>query len=818
MRCSECRAEGIPGKKFCAECGSPLSNRCSNCGSDNAPDAKFCADCGNALGRYLGSEVAKPSTEALSGIRIAAERITSDATDGERKMITALFADIQGSTALIEHLDPEEGRAIIDPALRIMVDAVRRYEGYVVQTTGDGIFALFGAPLAYEDHPQRAVYAALQMQQGLRELGRSRGALGWSALEARVGVNTGEVLMRMVETGEKTEYTPIGLTAHLASRLQTVATAGSVAVSEPTRELVEGYFELRALGRVAIKGISDPVNMYEVTGLGPLRTHFELSLRRGLTKFVGRQSELEQMKGALEMAQAGCGQIIAVVAEAGTGKSRLFYEFKAMLPAQWKLLEAYSVSYAKASAWLPVLELLRPYFGIQDEDRLTTRREKVQAVFAALDPALNDALPYLFGLLGIVEGTDPLAQMDPQIKLRRTLDAIKRLVLRESLNQPVVVIFEDLQWIDEQTQALLDLLADSSAGARLLLLVNYRPEYHHEWSGKGHYTQLRLDPLSGEAAAAILTALLGEGSELETLKRLIGERTGGNPFFIEETVQALFDEGVLMRSGAVKVTRSLSELRLPPTVQGILAARIDRLSSEQKELLQTLAVIGRESPLGLIREVISTADAPLERILADLRKAEFIYEQPALADAQYIFKHALTQEVAYSSMLIERRRMVHGRIGAALEKLYADRIEDHLADLAHHFARSADTAKAVEYLLKAGQSAVQRFASREALGRLETGLKLLESLPAGPARDEQELTFRVAMLRPLIVARGPATADKELNLKRAQEYAIEPERLQRSSVGFSAACGAIILLSPVLRWPTAWPANFSRWASSETTT
>ena len=490
------------------------------------------------------------------------------------------------------------------------------------------------------------------MQRELREHGERRAALGHPTLEARIGVNTGEVVVRTVETGGRVEYTPIGHTANLASRLQTIAAAGSIAVSEHTRRLVEGYFELRALGPKVIRGISEAIEVYEVTGLGTLRTHFELSTRRGVTKFVGRESELDQMRRALELAMGGQGQMVAVVAEAGTGKSRLYYEFKATLPGECKVIEAYSVSHGKASAWLPVLELLRKYFGIADGDDAATRREKVSAALIALEPALSDATPYLFGLLGIVEGVDPLAQMDPQVKKQRTLDAIKRIVARESLKQPLVVIFEDLHWIDEQTQALLDLLADSIANARVLLLVNYRPEYRHEWGNKSHYIQIGLKPLGPENAEELLTALLADAIELQPLKRLIIERTGGNPFFIEEMVQALFDEGALVRNGVVKITRSLSQLRLPPTVQGILAARIDRLSAQQKELLQTMAVIGRESPRALISEMTAMAEAQLERMLAELRAAEFIYEQPGLADTEYVFKHALTQEVAYNSLLL----------------------------------------------------------------------------------------------------------------------------------------------------------------------
>jgi class 3 adenylate cyclase/predicted ATPase len=755
--------------------------RCPKCGVENSDAKRFCGDCGVALTAATEGPTSRPV------VSIAPSSVPgAELPEGERKTVTALFADIKGSTALMEELDPEEARAIIDPALRIMIEAVKRYDGYVVQSTGDGIFALFGAPAAYEDHPQRGLYAALQMQRELREHGERRAAGGHAALYARIGVNTGEVVVRTVETGGRAEYTPIGHTANLASRLQTIASAGSIAVSEHTRRLVEGYFELRALGPTAIRGISEAIEVYEVTGLGTLRTHFELSTRRGLTKFVGRESEIEQMRRALQMALSGHGQMVAVVAEAGTGKSRLYYEFKATLPAECKVLEAYSVSHGKASAWLPVLELLRQYFGIADGDDAATRREKVTAMLATLDPALQDTLPYLFGLLGIVEGADPLAQMDPQVKRQRTLDAIKRMVLRESLGQPLVVIFEDLHWIDEQTQALLDLLADSIANARVLLLVNYRLEYRHEWGNKSHYAQIGLKPLGRENAEELLEALLENAIELQPLKRLIIERTGGNPFFIEEMVQALFVEGALVRNGAVKVTRSLSQLRLPPTVQGILAARIDRLPAEQKELLQTMAVIGRESPRALIVTMSATAETQLERMLAELRAAEFIYEQPLLADSEYIFKHALTQEVAYNSLLIERRKQLHELTGQAIESIFAGQVDDHLTQLAHHYSHTDNIEKAIEYLGRAGQQAIQRSANADAITSLKAALNLLQKLPDGSELIQRELLLQLTLGQALIPLKGWAAREVERAFARSRELC---ERLGDPAGLFTALFG-----------------------------
>jgi predicted ATPase/class 3 adenylate cyclase len=759
---------------------------CAKCGAENRAGARFCDTCGVALAETSSES---PAPSAAGAIRVNQESALAELPEGERKTVTALFADLKGSTELMEDLDPEDARAIIDPALRIMVEAVRRYEGYVVQSTGDGIFALFGAPAAYEDHPQRALYAALQMQHELREHRQRRAAEGSHALDARVGVNTGEVVVRSVEIGGKVEYTPIGHTANLASRLQTMAPVGSIAVSEHTRNLCEGYFELRAIGPMAVRGISEAINIYEVTGLGSLRTHFQLSTRRGLTRFVGRERELAQMQRALELALSRHGQVVSVMAEAGTGKSRLFYEFKARLPLTCKLLEAYSVSHGKASPWLPVLELLRGYFDIRETDDAAARREKVRAALGALHPALNETLPYLYVLLGIQGTPDPIAQMDPQSKRQRTLDAVKRIVLGESLKQPVVVIFEDLHWIDEQTQTLLDLLVDGVANTRVLLLFNYRPEYRHEWTNKSYYSQLELDPLGQSEGTAMLTALLGESVELNPLKRLIAERTGGNPFFVEEIVQALFDEGALVRNGTVKVTRSLSQLRLPPTVQGILAARIDRQPSEHKRLLQTLAVIGRQSSRGLLRQVASHPDRQLERMLVDLQAGEFIYEQPATTGVEYVFKHALTQEVAYNSLLIERRKQLHERAGKALESLFAGQLDDHLTQLAHHYSHSDNLTKAVEFLGRAGQQAIERSAYPNAISSLNSAIDLLQNLPDTAERIQREVGFQLALGSAFFAVRGWAAPEAGRAHTRARELCErlgDPPELFRALLGLWA--------------------------------
>ncbi len=592
-----------------------------------------------------------PQSPATYTPRHLAERIRAEqsaleargSTDGERKTITALFADLKGSTALIEGLDPEEARALIDPALQLMMDAVHRYEGYVAQALGDGIFALFGAPIAHEDHPQRALYAALRMQEEMRRYGDQVRLKHGVPLAMRVGVNTGEVVVRSIRKDDlHTDYVPVGHSTNLAARMEQMATPGSILITEYTRKLVEGYFEFKALGAAEIKGVEEPLHVYEVLGAGPLRTRLQVAMRRGVTRFVGRQRELEQLQQALLHAKAGHGQIVGVMGEPGLGKSRLFYEFKLTSYSGSLVLEAYSVSYGKASPYLPLIELLKSYFQLHPQDDERQRKEKITGKVLILDRSLEDTLPYLFALLGVEEQPSPLQQMDPQIRRRRTFDAIKKLFLRESLNRPLILIFEDLHWIDTETQEFLDTLSESVASARCLLLVNYRPEYRHEWGQKTYYTQLRLAPLGKAEAEELLTFLLGNDASLTALKQLILDKTEGTPFFMEEVVQTLAEEGVLSgERGQYRLEHAPSALHISPTVQGVLAARIDRLAADEKALLHQLAVIGRQFPLSLVRQVVTQPEEALYHLLSSLQRKEFLYEQPAFPEVEYIFKHGV---------------------------------------------------------------------------------------------------------------------------------------------------------------------------------
>jgi predicted ATPase/class 3 adenylate cyclase len=771
MHCPNCGSENRVGAKFCNECATPLPVRCSACGAENRAGAKFCDECAAPLVQQPSIlRVFDPSPISYTPLhlteRILAEQAAMEArgsADGERKTITALFADLKGSTALIEGLDPEEARAIIDPALRLMMDAVHRYEGYVAQALGDGIFALFGAPIAHEDHPQRALYAALRMQEEMRRYADTLRAQGHSPLLLRVGLNTGEVVVRSIHKDDlHTDYVPVGHSTNLAARMEQLAAPGSILITEQTHRLTEGYFEFRALGKTQIKGVEAPLPIYEALGAGPLRTRLQVAARRGLTRFVGRYAETDQMKRALEQAKAGHGQIVGVMGEPGVGKSRLFYEFKLTSHSGCLVLEAFSVSYGKASPYLPLLELLKSYFQIASHDDERARREKVLGKVLGLDRTLEDTLPYLFTLLGIEDPAASLQQMDPQIRRRRTFEALKKLFLRESLNQPLILIFEDLHWIDSETQGFLDTLSESIASAKILLLVNYRPEYRPEWGQKTYYTQLRLAPLGREEAEELLSVLLGSAPSLKALKQRILEKTDGTPFFMEEVVQTLAEEGVLVgERGTYRLEKAPTELHLSPTVQGVLAARIDRLAPEEKGLLQQLAVLGREFPLSLARHVVSQPEEQFYRLLSSLQHKEFLYEQPAFPEVEYLFKHALTQEVAYGTVLQDRRRALHERTAQAIEALYHFTLEDHYSELAHHYSRTENAHKAVRYLHLAGQQAAQRSANTEAVALLTEAVALVHQLPATPEYVQQELTLQTTLGPLLLATKGYGAPETE---------------------------------------------------------
>src|SRR5262245_19793840 len=585
------------------------------------------------------------------------------------------------------------------------------------------------------------------MQAALRRYGEGVRRSQGLEMHMRVGLNSGEVVVRTIRNDLHMDYSAIGRTTHLAARMEQLAPPGGIRLTSATLRLVDGLVQVQALGQFPVKGLPEPVEVFELTGASAVHRRLQAVAVRGLTRFVGRQHELETLRQALERAAAGHGQIVAIVGEAGVGKSRLVYEFtQSDVPRTWLILEGASRSYGKATPYLPVLDLLRRYMHLEERDEARTIRAKVTGHVLTLDAALQDIIPALLALLDVAPDDSSFLQLDPAQRRQRTLEALKRLLLRESQVQPLLLVFEDLHWIDAETQALLDSLVGSLPTARLLLLVNYRPEYQHGWGSKTYYAQLRLDPLPPAIAAEVLAALLGDDASLAPLTQLLMARTEGNPFFLEESVRTLVETGMLVgEGGAYRVAQALPTIQVPATVQAVLAARIDRLSSEEKRLLQTAAVIGTEVPLPLLQAIAELPEVVLHRGLAHLQAAEFLYETRLFPEQVCTFKHALTHEVAYGGLLHERRRMLHAQITETMERMVGDRVTEQVERLAHHALRGEVWDKALSYCRQAGEKALARSARREVLEYFESALSVLQRLPETRATHEQAIDLRLAL-------------------------------------------------------------------------
>jgi class 3 adenylate cyclase/tetratricopeptide (TPR) repeat protein len=753
MQCPACRHENPAKAKFCLECGARLVVSCSSCRTELPPSAKFCLECGERVtpsGAAIVSSSASP--EAYTPKHLAERILTAKAAlEGERKQVTVLFADLKGSMELLADRDPEEARKILDPVLAHMMDAVHRYEGTVNQVMGDGIMALFGAPIAHEDHAVRACYAALRMQDSVKRYAEEAWRAHGVTVQIRVGLNSGEVVVRAIRNDLHMDYTAVGETTHLAARMEQAARPGTVLIAPATFHLVEGFVAVKSRGPVPVKGRSELVEVYELSGIGPVRTRLQAAARRGLTRFVGRNAEIEVLRRSLERAGAGHGQAVAIVGEAGVGKSRLTWEFtRSHHTDGWLVLKSGSVSYGRITPYLPVIELLKTYLGIQERDDQREIRERVAGKLLTLDRTLEPLLTPLLALLDVPVDDAAWGALDPPQRRQRTLEAVKRLLLRENQVQPLLLLFGNLHWIDSESQALLDDLIESLPTARILLVVSYRPEYQHAWGSKTYYTQLRIDPFPPESAEELLTALLGQDESLETLKRLLIERTEGNPFFLEETVQTLVETKMLVGDrGAYRMTKEQDVWPIPPTAQAILAARIDRLPPEDKRLLQAASVIGNHVPFTLLQAIADVPEDSLRRGLTNLQAAEFLYETSVFPDLEYTFKHALTHEVAYATVLHDRRRALHARIVETIEELYPDRLAEQVDRLAHHAFRGEVWEKAVTYLRQAGAKALAHSAYREAVSCFEQALTALHPLPDTRQKIERGIDLRLDLRQSL---------------------------------------------------------------------
>jgi class 3 adenylate cyclase/tetratricopeptide (TPR) repeat protein len=700
VRCPACGRENPEGAKFCGECAAPLAQAavCAGCGASNPAGQKFCNECGSPIAPVRETRAPRVSTPSHLAEKILDSKRS---LEGERKLVTVLFADVKGSMDLAAAIDPEDWRGIMDRFFSLLCDGIHRFEGTVDKFTGDGIMALFGAPIAHEDHAHRACYAALQMKDALAayagDLRREQGL----SFSVRMGLNSGEVVVGAIGDDLEVQYTAIGHTVGLAQRIEQIAEPGKAYVTERTAALVSGYFDLRDLGAFELKGVPGTLGVFELAGVGGARTRLDVARAKGLSRFVGRDEEAAGLERAFEQALADQGQAIGVAGEAGVGKSRLCFEFlERCRTREVGVYEGHGVAHGKSVPLLPILEWWRDYFHITDGDDDRTAREKIAGRLLLIDENFKDALPLVFEFLGVPDPARPAPRMNPEARQRQLFGAMKRLVRGPQRREPVVVLLEDLHWFDPASEAFLENFVDAIPGTPTLVLTTFRPEYRASWMRKSYYRQLPLTPLGPEAMAELLHHLLGAHPSLDGLPELVRERTGGNPFFIEEVVQALVENGSLEGDeGAYRLARPIEELAIPPTVQAVLAARIDRLAEREKLVLQTAAVVGSEFSEPVLARVVHRDD--LSAALSALVRAEFLYEEALYPEAEYAFKHPLTQEVAYGSQLAERRAATHAAVARSIADLDSDKLDERAALLAHHWEHAGEALEAARWSSRA---------------------------------------------------------------------------------------------------------------------
>ena len=719
MQCPHCHSDNPERAKFCLECGGRFDGVCPRCGARLPSTAKFCMECGAPVEGNGSDSGAGP--RAAAGIGKARERSTprsytpkhlaeriltsKSAIEGSRKQVTVLFADVKESMSLAESVDPEEWHSILNEFFTILAHGVHKFEGTVNQYTGDGIMALFGAPIAHEDHAQRACYAALELTEELeRYADRLRRTKGLN-FSVRMGLNSGEVVVGKIGDDLRMDYTAEGHAVGLAARMESLAAPNKVYLTEYTAALVDGYLDVRDLGVFDIKGVSRPLHVYELEGVGTFHSRLDASRRRGFSRFVGRDAELELLERAIEDVAGRNGQAVGIAAEAGSGKSRLCYEFAERCRARGiDVFEAHCVPHGRLIPFLPIVELLRGFFRITADDDDRSARERVAGKILLLDEALKDGLPFMFEFMGIADPERSAPDVDAEIRRRLMYACMEKMLACDEDCRPDVIVFEDLHWIDEDSAKVLDEIVAMLPRTRTLLLMNYRREYRPGWGRDRPFREITLDPLGSEAIDALLADLLGSDPTIAGLAERIRGHTAGNPFFTEEVVLALADAGTLIGArGAYRLGGPVSELILPATVQGILGARIDRLPEEDKGVLDTAAVIGKEFDEAVLRSVTQLAPDALGSSLARLEEADFVHEKSRRPQQSWGFEHPLVQEVAYRSQLAEHRRGVHRRVAEALAELYADRIEEFLALIAHHWWQAGEPLQAARWRSRAAE-------------------------------------------------------------------------------------------------------------------
>ena len=757
MKCPKCQAENSDDAKFCNECGNKLELACPKCGKLSPLGSKFCNECGHNL--ILPSE---PSPKDLSfdekldkiqkylpeGLT---EKILSQRSkiEGERKQVTIMFCDMEGFTALVEKLGSEEAYTFMDQVYEILIHKVHDYEGTVNEMTGDGIMGLFGAPIALEDAPQRAIRSALAIHREMAKFNervkQEKGDL--LPVKMRIGINTGPVVVGTLGNDLRVEFKAVGDTVNLASRMEGLAEPGTTFVSKETFKLTEGLFRFEALGEKQIKGKEKPVAIYRAIAPSTRRTRFDVSAERGLTLFVGRERELEILLDAFERAKAGRGQAISIISEAGVGKSRLLYEFrKAVANEDVTFLEGKCLSYSKGISYHPIIDILKSNFDIQEGDGDSEIREKVAKGLTILGLDEASTLPYFLELLSVKDSGIDKIPTSPEERKVRVADALKRIVLKGSELRTIIVAIEDLHWSDKSIEDLLKDLLDIIAGARVLLVFTYRPEFLHAWGTKSYHSQVTLNRLSNRESLAMVTNLLGTKEIERDLEDLILEKTEGVPFFIEEFMRSLQDLNIIeRRDNRYRLTKDIQQLTIPSTIQDVIMARVDSLPQGTKEVLQTGSVIEREFSYELIKQVTGLPEKELLSRLSALKDSELLYERGIYPESTYIFKHALTQEVIYDSILTKRKKNLHEMIGNVIEELYKDNIDEYYEIVAEHYFVGENYLKSAEYSRLASRKAEKSASLNDAIAFAKKRITSVEQLSQTEDMEKQVIDARTVL-------------------------------------------------------------------------
>jgi class 3 adenylate cyclase/tetratricopeptide (TPR) repeat protein len=773
MQCPACHSDNREGVRFCEECGAKFEIECPTCKALIPLGKKFCGACGNKIiapEKPPDIEYDRPLTYTP---KFLADKILTHrgSLEGERKRVTVLFADVADFTKLSEKLDPEQVHEIMDGCFKILMDAIHKHEGTINQFTGDGVMALFGAPVAHEDHAQRACHAALSVQQALGRF--SEKVCGDYGIEfkMRIGLNSGPVIVGAIGDDLRMDYTAVGDTTNLAARMESLTRPGTVLISTNTQRLVKDYFELKALGKVQVKGKEEPQEAYELVGAGGVATRIEAAAAKGLTRFVGRKNSMAALMEAYEKVKGGTGQVVGVVGEAGVGKSRLLLEFRRRLPrGAFGYLEGRCIHFGSAMPYLPILDILKSYFEITENESEPATRKRVSEKILGLDEKLQGTLSPIFDLLSLKVHDETYLRLDPRVKQEKLFEALRDLIVRGSQERPLVLAVEDLHWIDKTTEEFLDYFIGWLPTTKVMLILLYRPEYTHQWAGKSYFSRIGVSQLTLKSSAELVKAILEGGETDPELSGLILNRAAGNPLFMEELTHSLLENGSIeIKDKRYVLCCSPADLKVPDTVQGIIAARIDRLEESLKKIMQVASVIGRKFAFRLL-QAISGMREDLKYQLLNLQGLELIYEKSLFPELEYIFKHALVQEVAYNSLLSARRKEIHQRIGIAIETLYAGNLEEFYEMLAYHYLKAANHTKAYQYLVKSGDSASRRYAYAESRLHYARALEALAKLPATIENRQQNVDILIKQV---------SSSWRAISLEQSLPRLMEAQRLAK---------------------------------------